>query len=130
MKYLLGMVLVFIHPGTEIIKQSINCEAHWVVMLSCCLDLDVLDAQSYEGYTNRHHSLKAVGSFVHPRHEQQKYLYFSNYPVYRHLSAVSPQTPGLHCYLSCCVKYKCSKTRNVYLKVGFSSSLLLILLSS
>lgn len=57
MKYLLGTVLIFIHPRIEIIKQFINCEARWVVMLSCCLDLDVLDALSYDRYANHNHSL-------------------------------------------------------------------------
>lgn len=116
------MVLVFIHPRAEIIKQSINCEARWVLMLSRSLDLDVLDALSYDGYANYNHSLKVLGSFVYPRQEQQKHLYSSNYLVLCHLSAVSPHSPGLYCYLTCCVKYKCSKRRNVCLKVDFSSS--------
>lgn len=67
MKYLLGTVLVFIHPRTQIIKKSINCEACQVVMLSSCLDLDVLDALSYDGYASHNHSFKIMSSFVHLR---------------------------------------------------------------
>lgn len=98
------MALVFIHPRTEIIRQSINCEASWVVMFSYYLDLNVLDALCYDRYANHNHSLKAMGSFVLPRQEQQKHLHSSNYPVLYHLSAVHPQNPGLYCYLTCYVK--------------------------
>lgn len=38
-------------------------------MLSCSLDLDVLDALSYDRYANYNHLLKVLGSFVHPRQE-------------------------------------------------------------
>lgn len=98
------MALVFIHPRTEIIRQSINCETNWVVMFSYYLDLNVLDALCYDRYANHNHSLKVMGSFVLPRQEQQKHLHSSNYPVLYHLSAVHPQNPGLYCYLTCCVK--------------------------
>lgn len=67
MKHLLGTVLGFIHPRTEIIKKSINRQAYWVVMLSSCLDLDVLDALSCDGYASHNHSFKIMSSFVHLR---------------------------------------------------------------
>lgn len=104
MKNLLGMAVVFIHPRTEIIRQSISCEASWVVMFSCYLDLNVLDALLYDRYANHNHSLKVMGSFVFPRQEQQKHLQSSNYPVLYHLSAVHLQNPGLYCYLTGSVK--------------------------
>lgn len=116
------MVQGFIYPKTEIIKQSINCEACWIVRLSCCLDLDVLDAVSYDWYANHNHSFKVVGNFLHLRQEQQKHLYSSNYPVFWHLSAVSSQIFVLRCCLTWCVMYKCSKRRNSHPKFSFSSS--------
>lgn len=116
------MALGFIHPSIEIIRQSISCEASWVVRFSCYLDLNVLDALSYDRYANHNHSLKVMGSFVLPRQEQQEHLHSSNYSVLYHLSAVHLQNPGLCCHLTFCVKYQRSKRRNVCLKVSFSCS--------